>query len=161
VSVGVAALAVAAVLYAALLPVLGRQANRGVRRGLNVNVLLLFVGMYLLTAGLRDWFPPSWVPRLGSPASALAVTTILSNTVGNVPATLTLLRLDPAWTVAHAMFLVTVTTLGGALLLTGSAASLLAADAARRMGIEVRFGAFFRHAAWVLPLLVVGAWKTW
>jgi Na+/H+ antiporter NhaD/arsenite permease-like protein len=142
---------------------IGREADRAAYRGLDWNVLAMFVGLYLLTGGLRSWFPDAWVPtpRLAGPASAGLAVTVLSNVIGNVPATLVLLRLDAAWTVAHAAFLVTVTTLGGSLLLTGSAASLIAAEQARRSGIEVRFAAFAVQAVWILPVLVAGAWWTW
>ena len=78
-----------------------------------------------------------------------------------VPAVLALLRLDAPWTIAHAAFLVATSTLAGALLLTGSAASLIAADQARRLGVDVRFSAFLRHALWVLPLALAAAWWTW
>ncbi|MCA1818639.1 MAG: hypothetical protein LC620_01070, partial [Halobacteriales archaeon] len=119
---------------------------------------------YLLTAGLAAWFPSHNLPlaRLDTAWKAATATTLLSNTVGNVPAMLAFIGLDPAWAAAHASFLVTVSTLGGALFLTGSAASLLAADQARRQGVEVRFWPFLKEAVpWTLPLLGVGAWLTW
>jgi Na+/H+ antiporter NhaD/arsenite permease-like protein len=123
----------------------------------------LFVGLYLLTGGLPRWAPsPDLAASLDDPWSASIAVTVLSNTIGNVPAILTLLRLDPAWTVNHAPFLVATSTLGGALLLTGSAASLLAADQARRHGVEVRFLPFLRYAVpWTLPLLALSAWMLW
>lgn len=140
----------------------GAAADRVAWKALDWNVILLFIGLYLLTGGLNAWFPTPWLPfeRLDTPASAALATTALSNVVGNVPAILAFMQLDPDWVRAHAQFLVTVSTLGGALLLTGSAASLLAADQAKKAGIEVRFGAFMLHALWVLPLLVAGAWWT-
>lgn len=157
--------ALAALLaYALLRPTLGKDADRGVKRGFDANVLALFVGLYLLTGGLQSWFPADFSPgeSLDGVVSATVAVTALSNTVGNVPAVLMLLRLDPAWTSEHAHFLVTTSTLGGALLLTGSAASLIAADQARRLGVDVRFLAFLRSAAvWVLPLLFLGAWMNW
>jgi Na+/H+ antiporter NhaD/arsenite permease-like protein len=61
----------------------------------------------------------------------------------------------------HAQFLVTTSTLGGTLLLTGSAASLLAADQGKKHGVEVRFRDYLVHAVWALPVLVAGAWLTW
>ena len=160
---GVSAAACAAIALAGLSVKLGREAARSAWKGLDWNVLAMFVGLFLLTGGLRAWFPSAWVPtrHLGSAATAGLATTALSNLIGNVPATLVLLRLDPAWTVAHAAFLVTVTTLGGSLLLTGSAASLIAAEQARRAGVELRFLPFLVHAAWILPVLAVGAWWTW
>lgn len=160
---GGAALACAAVGWFGLRLRIRGDADRAARRGFDLNVLALFVGLYYLTAGLPAWFPSDKLPlaSLHNPASAAAVTTLLSNLVGNVPAMLMFVSLDGAWTATHAMFLVTVSTLGGALLLTGSAASLIAADQARKLGVEVRFAAFARHALWVLPLLLVGAWLTW
>jgi Na+/H+ antiporter NhaD/arsenite permease-like protein len=161
---GVTAVAAAALAYVGLRPLLGRPADRAAWRSLDWNVLLLFAGLYLLTARLSTWFPLDALPlqRLDSPASAAVATTVLSNLVGNVPAMLAFIGLDPAWTRAHAAFLVTVSTLGGALFLTGSAASLLAADQARKLEVEVRFWPFLREAVpWTLPALVFGAWLNW
>jgi Na+/H+ antiporter NhaD/arsenite permease-like protein len=164
VGLGTVAALAALLAYAGARVNLGKAAHGAAWRGLDWNVLALFVGLYLLTGGLRQWVPPAAIPReaLASALPAGLLTAVLSNLVGNVPAILTLLRLEPAWVVQHAPFLVTVSTLGGALLLTGSAASLLAADQARKSGVEVRFVPFLREAVpWVLPLLVFGAWVTW
>ena len=152
-----------ALAYAGLRPLVGKAADAAVRRTIDLNVLLLFVGLYLLTGGLGAWFPQDWVPTptLRDPWTSLGMVAVLSNAVGNVPAVLVLLRLDPAWTVGHAPFLAATSTLAGALLLTGSAASLIAADQARKLGVEVRFLAFLRHAIWLLPLVLVSAWWTW
>lgn len=160
---GTLAAVAAAAAYAGLRPVLGRTADQAVRRGVDLNVLALFVGLYLLTGGLPRWFPDAWVPTglADGPWSGLALVAAVSNAVGNVPAILVLLRLDAEWVVAHAPFLATTSTLGGALLLTGSAASLIAADQARRLGTEVRFLPFLWHALWILPVALAGAWLTW
>ncbi|MFO1532864.1 MAG: SLC13 family permease [Thermoplasmatota archaeon] len=161
---GTAAVLAAALAYAGLRPLLGRDADRAAWRSLDWNVLALFLGLYLLPAGLAACFPSQNLPlaRLDTAWKAATATTLLSNTVGNVPAMLAFIGLDPAWAAAHASFLVTVSTLGGALFLTGSAASLLAADQARRQGVEVRFWPFLKEAVpWTLPLLGVGAWLTW
>ncbi|MEA3144314.1 MAG: hypothetical protein QOG31_1638 [Thermoplasmata archaeon] len=153
---GVAALGCALLACAAL------RAPRVAWRGLDWNVLLLFVGLYALTAGLPRWFPADRIPlaSLDAPRAA-GLTILLSNVVGNVPAMLAFIGLDPAWARLHAPFLVAVSTLGGALLLTGSAAALLAADQARRHGVEVRFWPFARVALCVLPVLGLAAWLTW
>jgi Na+/H+ antiporter NhaD/arsenite permease-like protein len=157
-----AAIAAGAAL-AGLLPILGRRAAQAAVRGIDLNVLALFVGLYLLTGGLPMWFPGTWIPTadLDGPWTSLAAIAALSNLVGNVPAILVLLRLDPLWTTGHAQFLVTTSTLGGALLLTGSAASLIAADQAKKSGVEVRFVPFLVHALWILPLVLIGAWWSW
>ena len=163
IGLGSVAVACAALAWLGLRPTLKRSADRAVARSLDWNVVALFVGLYLLTGGLQQWAPePDLSATLDGPVRATALVTVLSNTIGNVPAILTLLRLDPAWTTQHAMFLVATSTLGGALLLTGSAASLLAADQARKHGVEVRFLPFLRHAVpWTLPVLVLAAWLTW
>lgn len=161
---GGAALGAAGLAYVGMRLRLGREADRSVWRSLDWNVLLLFFGLYLLTARLTAWFPLDRFPlaRLDSAWSAAVGTTLLSNTVGNVPAILAFIGLDPGWVRLHAPFLVTVSTLGGALLLTGSAASLLAADQARKQGVEVRFWPFLVEASpWTLPLLLFGAWWNW
>lgn len=160
---GMVAAGAALIAWLVLRPALGRDGDRAVARSFDPNVVALFVGLYLLTAGLPRWAPePDLASALTDPVRATAVVTLLSNTIGNVPAILSLLRLDEAWTVAHAMFLVSTSTLGGALLLTGSAASLLAADQARKQGVEVRFLPFLRTAIpWTLPVLALAAWLTW
>lgn len=162
---GLGSLAAACALlgWLALRPQLGRSADVALARGFDANVIALFVGLYLLTGGLPQWAPqPDFAALLDDPWRATGVVTVLSNTLGNVPAVLTLLRLDPAWTTGHALFLVATSTLGGALLLTGSAASLLAADKAREQGVIVRFVPFLRHAVpWTLPVLLLAAWLTW
>lgn len=159
---GTAAVAAASLAWLGLRRPLGRDADRAVVRGFDVQVMALFVGLYLLTGGLPTWMPSI---ELGSHLeqrwSATAAVVGLSNAIGNVPASLTLLRIDEMWTITHASFLVTTTTLGGALLLTGSAASLLAADQARRAGVEIRFLPFLRHAWWALPMLLAGALLNW
>jgi Na+/H+ antiporter NhaD/arsenite permease-like protein len=157
-----AALLCAGLAYGALRVRGGPTVDRAAWRGLDWNVLLLFVGLYALTAGLPLWFPADRIPLAGLDAPrATGLTVLLSNVVGNVPAMLAFIRLDPTWTRLHAPFLVAVSTLGGALLLTGSAAALLAADQARLHGVEVRFWPFARVALCVLPLLVLAAWLTW
>jgi Na+/H+ antiporter NhaD/arsenite permease-like protein len=162
---GLGTLAFAAFLlaFAGVRSLVGKAADESVRASVDVNVLLLFVGLYLLTGGLGVWFPSEGVPTsaMQGPWTSLGVVAVLSNAFGNVPAILVLLRIDEAWTIDHAPFLVATSTLAGALLLTGSAASLIAADQARKLGVEVHFLPFMRHSAWLLPLVLLGAWWTW
>lgn len=163
VGLGTLAAATLGIAFLGTRPLVGPAAERAVVRGIDGNVLVLFVGLYLLTGGLGQWFPPHWVPTssMTDPWTSLGVVAVLSNLVGNVPAILVLLRLDEPWTVSHAPFLAATSTLGGALLLTGSAASLIAADQARKLGAEVGFLAFLRHAVWLVPLALAAAWWTW
>lgn len=159
---GFAAVGCAVLAYVVLRPLVGPAATRGAWRGLDANVLALFAGLYLLTAGLPHWLHVRPEPMLAHPVSASVAVAGLSNAVGNVPAVLMLLRLDEPWTIAQAPFVVAVSTLGGTLLLTGSAASLLAADQARRLGVPLGFAAYLRWAIpWTLPLLAAAAWWTW
>lgn len=159
VPLGVAALAAAAWLYAALRLRRGATVDREAVRALDLNVLALFVGLYLLTGSLRVG-SAGLLESAGWPLATAAVV-VASNTIGNVPAVLALGAVAPAWTVAHASFLVAVSTLGGSLLLTGSAATLLAAEQARRVGHELRFWTYARWCWPLAPLVVLAAWATW
>lgn len=163
VPLGWLALACAVASWAALRPLHGGQADRAAVRAVDPNVVALFVGLYLLTAGIPAWLPGFALADLldGAVAATVGVG-VASNVLGNVPAILAALRIDPAWTVAHAAFLMATSTLGGALFLTGSAASLLAADKARAVGVEVTFWGFALVAVpCMLPVLAAAAWLTW
>lgn len=160
---GTGAALAAAVAFAVLRPLRGASLEARVVRGVDLNVLALFVGIYLLTAGIPAWFPDGLSPaRLDDPATATAAVLAVSNAVGNVPAILALQGLDAEWVAAHAPFLVSISTLGGSILLTGSAASLLAAEAARRQGVEVSFAAFVGRAGpWMAAATAFAAWWMW
>jgi len=155
---GVAAVLAATALYLGL-RVGDRAADRAVLGALDLNILALFVGLYLLTAGLGAWLPGIPLPR--SLWEVGLVVAAAGNLVGNVPAVLVLLRAEPAWSVAHGAFLVTASTLGGTFLLGGSAVNLIAAESARRQGVGVGFVAFLRRAVPLgVPLFGFGlAWR--
>lgn len=159
---GLAAAGAAAAAYLVLRTVRGQRMDGVALGGIEANVVALFIGMYLLTGGIDRWLDVSAIRLEGLRLPATTgLVFLLSNTLGNVPSTLTLSAIDLGWTRSHAQYLVSVTTLGGTVFLSGSAATILAADQARRLGIELSFSAYLRWSWVVLPAVVFGAWWQW
>lgn len=149
---------VAFVVGAALLACTGRRA-RSVLRGVDMELLVLFGGLFVVVGALRAtgvgqallaWFLPQ-----GSGVIALGgVSVVLSNLISNVPAVLVLLptaatTADPH---ASALALAMTATLAGNLTLVASIANLIVAEGARRQGVEV---SFLAHARVGVPVTVV------
>jgi Na+/H+ antiporter NhaD/arsenite permease-like protein len=115
-------------------------------------LLLMFVGLFVVVAGLEQ---AVLAPEVGiaigrlhlqSPLVLAAVTAVLSNLVSNVPAVLVLKPFvaglqDPQ----HAWRLVAMaSTLAGNLTLVGSVANLIVAQRAGRYGVVIGFWPYFK-----------------
>ncbi|WP_424363849.1 SLC13 family permease [Methylocystis parvus] len=138
-----------------------------VYREIDWPLLLMFVGLFVVVAGLeRAVVTPDLVKAvgrldLGAPAILSAVTALLSNIVSNVPAVLVLKPFisgldDPqrAWLVV-AM----ASTLAGNFTLVGSVANLIVAQRARAEGVELGFRAYFRIGApLTVATILFGVW---
>jgi Na+/H+ antiporter NhaD/arsenite permease-like protein len=129
-------------------------------------LLVLFIGLFVvnhalertgLAAAAMAWLAGAGVPLSGT--GPLFVTTlVLSNVVSNVPAVMLLL---PAATEPFSgPMLALVSTLAGNLLLVGSIANLIVADAARRRGIALHWRTHARTGVPValVTLLVAALW---
>jgi Na+/H+ antiporter NhaD/arsenite permease-like protein len=89
------------------------------------------------------------------------ITAILSNLVSNVPAVLALAPFihdlaEPrkAW-----LILAMASTLAGNFTVLGSVANLIVAEGARKAGIDITFGAYFRIGApLTVATIALGAW---
>jgi Na+/H+ antiporter NhaD/arsenite permease-like protein len=154
-------------LIAGAVLLLTRRINpERVYREIDWPLLLMFVGLFVVVAGVRKavltpellaavaaW-PLDHVPTMTLVAAAL------SNLVSNVPAVLVLAPFveqvgDPhtAW-----LTLAMASTLAGNLTIVGSVANLIVVQRARRHGIEISFWAYFKVGAPVTVLtLAVGA----
>ncbi|HKT19900.1 MAG TPA: anion transporter [Stellaceae bacterium] len=138
-----------------------------VYREIDWSLLLLFVGLFivlagaekaLLTPGLRHAVEGAGLDRV--PVLTF-IAAALSNLLSNVPAVLALAPFirdlaDPAraW-----LTLAMAATLAGNFTILGSVANLIVVERARREGIEIGFGAYFRIGApLTLATLVLGAW---
>ena len=131
-----------------------------VYREVNWSLLVLFVGLFVLTAGLETSGLTAelgrWAERLGldRPAVLTVAAAVVSNLVSNVPAVLLFKPLvvglpepDRAWLV-----LAMASTLAGNLTLIGSVANLIVAEAAREQRVTIGFVEYLRVG---VPLTVV------
>jgi len=131
-----------------------------VYREINWPLLVLFVGLFVLTAGIeRSGLVEElirWASAVGlhRPAMLTAVTALLSNLVSNVPAVPlfkplipTLAEPDRGW-----LILAMASTLAGNLTILGSVASVIVVEAAREARVEIGFLEYCRVG---IPLTVV------
>jgi Na+/H+ antiporter NhaD/arsenite permease-like protein len=130
-------------------------------------LLVMFIGLFVVVAGIeKAALTPAVIAEVGrldlaSVPILSAVTAVLSNLVSNVPAVLVLRPFvaglaepDRAWLVV-AM----ASTLAGNFTLVGSVANLIVAERARRGGVAIGFGEYFRVGAPLTLLSIAfGAW---
>jgi Na+/H+ antiporter NhaD/arsenite permease-like protein len=131
-----------------------------VYREINWELLVLFVGLFVLIGGIeeagliRALFV--WAERfaLYRPAVLTTVTAILSNLVSNVPAVLLFKSVVPSFGEPARAWLVLAmaSTLAGNLTILGSVANLIVVEAAREERVVIGFWEYARVGA---PLTVV------
>jgi Na+/H+ antiporter NhaD/arsenite permease-like protein len=136
-----------------------------VYRDIDWTLLVLFIGLFVVVAGLettgidRELFAAMRPLHLDHILPLSLATTLLSNVVSNVPAVMLLKPLvgnldhsTHAWlTVAAA------STLAGNLTPLGSVANLIVIEQARRAGVEVSFGAYVKLGVPVTVLTLMVA----
>ena len=151
----IAALAIAALLLASR-----RVASRDMIEAVDWNLLLLFVGLFMVTGALGA------TPVAGDAVEALTgrhllpdrltvlapLALVMSNTIGNVPSVILLLKLWPAPPAGALYGLALLSTFAGNLLLVGSLANLIVAERAAASGVRLGFGA---HARAGVPITLV------
>ncbi|MBM3504685.1 MAG: anion transporter [Alphaproteobacteria bacterium] len=142
-----AALAVAAFLF------LSRTTpSRTLLSRVDWNLLILFVGLFIVTGALAQLTEVQLLVREGVVAGFLPdrlvimapLALILSNTIGNVPADVLLLALWPAPATGDLYGLALLSTLAGNFLIVGSIANLIVAERAKVAGVHLSFVAFAR-----------------
>jgi Na+/H+ antiporter NhaD/arsenite permease-like protein len=151
----IAALAVAAVLLANR-----RLSSRVMIEAVDWNLLLLFVGLFMVTGALgatpaaREAVEAlSTAQLLPDRLTVLApLSLVMSNTIGNVPSVVLLLQLWPAPPAGALYGLALLSTFAGNLLLIGSLANLIVAERAAASGVHLGFGA---HARAGIPVTIV------
>jgi Na+/H+ antiporter NhaD/arsenite permease-like protein len=156
-----------AIVTGALLLLTRRVKAHKVYREIDGSLLILFVGLFVVVAGLeKTVFTPALIASVGHwhleqrPLLTM-LTAGLSNIVSNVPAVLVLKPFiqalsqpQPAWlTVAMA------STLAGNFTLLGSVANLIVAHSARQHRVEISFWSYFKVGAPLTVLtLMLGCW---
>ena len=151
-------------LAGATLVLLATPRRSAIARGVNVTVLVLFAGLFVVVAGaiaggllpgLEGLFPvPGPAHPLSATAAIVATSIVGPQLVSNVPwvglqiPVLTGLGYSSATPVAW-MALAGASTLAGNVTLLGAASNLILVDAAERRGVRIRLTEFAREG---LPL---------
>jgi Na+/H+ antiporter NhaD/arsenite permease-like protein len=155
-----------ALIAGALLLITRRVKPEKVYREIDWSLLVLFIGLFIVIAGLEktsvaaDLFAAASRFHLERTAPMSAFAAVLSNLVSNVPAVLVFKGFVPRLPdAAHAwLTLAMSSTLAGNLTILGSVANLIVIERARR---EVRIG-FWEYARAGVPLsllsLAAGVW---
>lgn len=152
---------------AAVLLLTRRVKPEKVYRLIDWGLLTLFVGLFVVVAGIErvglDRQVFAWLQPVGidSVAGLSAVAVVLSNLVSNVPAVMLFTKLVPhlpdpqtSW-----LTLAMASTLAGNLTLVGSIANLIVAEGARRRGVRIGFLDYLRVGLPVTVLTVAfGVW---
>jgi Na+/H+ antiporter NhaD/arsenite permease-like protein len=131
-----------------------------VYREVNWQLLVLFVGLFVLTGGVeRSGVVERLIELAGRmglyrPAILTATTAVLSNLVSNVPAVLLLKPLIPSFGEPERAWLILAmaSTLAGNLTILGSVANLIVVEAARAARIEIGFLEYCRVG---IPLTIL------
>jgi Na+/H+ antiporter NhaD/arsenite permease-like protein len=157
-----------AIVGGAFLLLTRRVSPAKIYREIDWPLLVMFVGLFIVVAGLEKTVINPHLPALmgalhfNDDAVLGVITAVLSNIVSNVPAVLVLKPFvselhDPqrAWLVV-AM----TATLAGNFTLVGSIANLIVAQRAKAHGVEVRFWPYFAIGA-PLTLITIGAGLLW
>ena len=137
-----------------------------VYREVNWQLLVLFVGLFVLTAGIeRAGLVEELLGRAGTaglhrPAVLTVVTAVLSNLVSNVPAVLLFKPLIPSFGEPDRgwLILAMASTLAGNLTILGSVANLIVVEAARDARVTIGFLEYCRVG---VPLTVLTLFFGW
>jgi len=137
-----------------------------VYRDVNWQLLVLFVGLFVLTgaverAGLVEELV-AWAGAVGlhRPAILTVATAVLSNLVSNVPAVLLLKPLIPSFGEPNRgwLILAMASTLAGNLTILGSVANLIVVEVAREARVEIGFREYCRVGVPLTVLTLVLGW---
>jgi Na+/H+ antiporter NhaD/arsenite permease-like protein len=143
--------AVVASLGAALLLVTRRLKPNKVYAGIDFNLLVIFIGLFVIIGGVEQ---SGLIVRLENarffhnvqslPLFA-AITILCSNVVSNVPAVMMLKFLIPVssghvWWACMAVF----STLAGNLTMTGSIANLIVVEQAKKQNVDISFSTYLK-----------------
>jgi Na+/H+ antiporter NhaD/arsenite permease-like protein len=147
-----------------------RMSSRDMIGAVDWHLLLLFVCLFGVTAAFaktglaQDGL--QWLAQQGLLPDRLAVMTPLtlatSNTIGNVPTVILILKLLPGLSHGALAGLALLSTFAGNLLLTGSLCNIIVAERAAASGARLSFMDFARSGIpMTLASLAVAAWWLW
>jgi len=152
---------------AAALLVTRRVKPEKVWRRIDWDLLMLFVGLFVVIGGTEAAHLDQWIfARLRAIGTETiggftVITTLLSNLISNVPAVMLLSKLVPTLPDPFTSWLTLAmsSTLAGNLTLLGSIANLIVLESARRKGVTITFLQYLRVGLPVTVLtLAFGVW---
>ncbi len=158
-------------IIAAVLLFSRRLATREILGLVDWHLLMLFAGLFIVTAALAETGLPTELlagfteagldPR-GLPA-LVPLTLIGSNTIGNVPIVVLLLAVLKDLPTGTLYALASLSTLAGNLLIVGSLANIIVVERAKQVGVVLGFA---EHARCGVPMTLISfaaavAWFTW
>ena len=137
-----------------------------VYREVNWQLLVLFVGLFVLTGGIEksglveDLMQIANTIGLHRPAVLTVSVALLSNLVSNVPAVLLVKPLIPTFgePARGWLILAMASNLAGNLTILGSVANLIVVEAAREARVEIRFAEYCRVGVPLTVLTLVLGW---
>jgi len=156
--------AVVASLGAALLLVTRRLKPNKVYAGIDFNLLVIFIGLFVIIGGVEQsgligrLLNPRFVQNVQNLQLFTVLTILFSNVVSNVPAVMMLKFLIPTssahvWWASMAVF----STLAGNLTLTGSIANLIVVEQAKKQNVDISFSTYFKIGfPLTIALVVIG-----
>ncbi|KLU60193.1 inner membrane protein YbiR [Peptococcaceae bacterium CEB3] len=152
--------AIVASVGATVLLVTRRVKPNKVYEGIDFNLLVIFVGLFVIVGGVgQSGLLEQFLGEISQGAHLpvfVFLTIVLSNIVSNVPAVMLLKFIIPAahsslWWANLALF----STFAGNLTITGSIANLIVAEVAKKNGVTIRFVDHFRIGFPVTLVLVL------
>jgi len=143
--------AVVASLGAALLLVTRHLKPNKVYAGIDFNLLVIFIGLFVIIGGVEQshligqLLTPRFIQNVQSLPLFTLLTILFSNVVSNVPAVMMLKFLIPVtsahvWWASMAVF----STIAGNLTLTGSIANLIVVEQAKKQNVDISFSTYFK-----------------
>ena len=149
-----------ALAVAALLLLSRKVSSRELVGAVDYSLLLLFAGLFVVTGALaatplaaeafEGLAAAGWLPDRLATLTPLAL--LLSNTIGNVPAVILLLKVWPAPPDGALYGLALLSTLAGNLLIAGSLANIIVAERAAAAGVTLGFA---DHAKSGVPITLI------
>ncbi len=159
--------AMVSAVAAAVLLISRRVKPEKVYSKIDWDLLMLFIGLFIVIAGVeraglaRELFALLSPIGLHTVAGLSLVSAIISNVISNVPAVMLIARLVPSLPHPQTAWLTLAmsSTLAGNLTLLGSIANLIVLEGARRQQVEITFWQYFRVGFPVTALtLAFGIW---
>jgi Na+/H+ antiporter NhaD/arsenite permease-like protein len=162
---------IGALVIAAVLLANRKFTSRTMIAAVDWPLLLLFACLFGIAGSLAKtgliWPLVDWLQGIGLMPDSLIVLTpltlLMSNTIGNVPATILLVQIWPSPPQGALYALALISSLAGNLLLVGSVSNIIVAERAAAFGVDIGFAEYARVSvpATVASIAFAVFWLAW